>query len=391
MSQFEKIQKTIQQLKPALTTQKVELNVALNRVLQQDVLADLDMPPFHKSAMDGYACRQIDVGNEMEVLEVLHAGAVPEKKIGKNQCSKIMTGAAVPNGADCVFMVEHSREIIPGKVICTNPNTAENICYQGEDYKKGDVLIPKGSLIKEAHISVLAGAGCHEVIVATSPKIALVTTGSELVEPHEIPPKGKIRNSNASQVLAQLQKIGLNAQYLGLAKDNYEELKTLLTNTLKEFDILIFTGGASVGDFDFIPHILKDLHFSILWERTGIKPGNPMTVAHKDNKFCIGLSGNPVSSFVQFELIAKPLLYRLLGTRYSHVRIQAEMNTGYKRKKADRLAIVPVRLTRDGKVELIDFHGSAHINSLVFAHALMEVPVGTIEFKKGDKIHVRPL
>lgn len=391
MGQFNKILEIISTVNPDFQTEKIDLTNALHRILQEDVVADINMPPFDKSAMDGYACKMEDIGNEMEVLEVIHAGALPKFVIGKNQCSKIMTGAAVPEGADCVFMVEHSKNLDEKIVICTNSKTAKNICYCGEDYKKGEVLISKGTIIKESQIAVLAGAGYSQLIVTKQLKIALVTTGSELVEPSEIPPAGKIRNSNSSQISAQLKKIGLDVTYLGLAKDNYQKLSDLLISTFNEFDVLIFTGGASVGDFDFIPHILKEQKFNILWERTGLKPGNPMTVAHKGDKYCIGLSGNPVSSLVQFEFIAKPFLFKLLNAHHSPLRIKSEMASGFFRKKADRFAVIPVLINADGKIETINFHGSAHINSLVFANALMEVPVGISKIEKGDSVHVRPL
>lgn len=391
MNQFNKIQETIASVQPINKVEEINLQNALNRILQEDAVADLNMPPFDKSAMDGYACRFEDIGQPMEVLETISAGSVPTKKIAQNQCSKIMTGAALPEGADCVFKIEDSEQPDEKRVVCTNAKTAKNICCQGEDYKKGEVLISKGTKINESHLAVLAGAGYSRVKVSGSPKIALAATGSELVEPDQIPPAGKIRNSNASQVSAQLKKMGIDATYLGLAADNYQKLSDLVTGTLEKFDILIFTGGASVGDFDFIPRILKEQKFTVLWERSGLKPGNPITVARKEKKFCIGLSGNPVSSLVQFEFIAKPLLYRLMNANVRPTRIKARMASGFHRKKADRIAVIPVKMDDNGEIETIPFHGSAHINSLVQANALMEVPVNKFEISKGDFAHVRPI
>ncbi len=391
MGQFEKIQEVIASLQPIFKVEEINLSEALHRILQEDVIADINMPPFDKSAMDGYACRFEDIGQPMEVLETISAGDVPSKRIGRNECSKIMTGAALPEGADCVFKVEDSAEIETDKVVCTNPKTTKNICYLGEDYKTGEMLISKGIKINEPHIAVIAGAGYNNVKVSCLPKIALVTTGSELVEPDQVPPAGKIRNSNASQVLAQLRKIGLEATYLGLAADDYKKLSKLVSEALQNFDVLIFTGGASVGDFDFIPHILKEQNFVIHWERTGLKPGNPMTVAQKDNKFCIGLSGNPVSSLVQFEFIAKPLLFRLMDSDVRPLRIKGKMANDFYRKKADRIAVIPVKINETGEIETIPFHGSAHINSLVQANGLIEVPEGQSKISKGDMVYVRPL
>lgn len=391
MNKFDTIQKITDQLSPVFKSEEVELTKAVGRVLQEPIIADMDMPPFHKSAMDGYACRMEDIENELQILEVIHAGRNPEKNIVKNSCSKIMTGAVVPEGADCVFKVEDSKDTGSNKVRCTNYKTTRNICYQGEDYKKGNVLIKKGTLVNTSQMAVLAGAGYHQVEVSRMPNIALITTGSELVEPQDTLQKGKIRNSNASQLITQLQKMGINSTYLGIVPDDYEQISTLLIESCKTNDIVIFTGGASMGDLDLIPLILKDQEFKIYWDRTGIKPGNPMTFAQKQNNFCFGLSGNPVSSLVQFEMIAKPVIYKLLGANYQPLRMKVEVSSGYQRKKADRLGIVPVKINNQGTAETIPYNGSAHIAALVNANALMEIPLGTTEIKQGESAYVRPL
>jgi molybdopterin molybdotransferase len=313
------------------------------------------------------------------------------KNVGKNQCSKIMTGAAVPAGCDCVFKVEESISTDENHVRCTNPATMKNICYQGEDYRSGELLIKKGTIINVSQMAVMAGVGKVKIKVSVLPKISLIATGSELVEPNEKPENGKIRNSNASQVISQLRKMNLEVNYIGLAKDNFEELTKLFNKTLEENDYVIFTGGASVGDFDFIPEILKAQGFNVLWDRTGIKPGNPMTFSQKGNKYCFGLSGNPVSSMVQFEMIAKPAIYQLMGANFRPLRIKAPMAFDLKQKKADRLNLKPIIIGEDGLIEEIPFNGSAHINALVIANALMEIQVEQIEIKKGELVYVRPL
>ena len=391
MDRFKQIQEQIAWLQPDFKTEEINLNEAFNRILQEDVLADIDMPPFNKSAMDGYACRMGDIENELDFLEIIHAGMVPTKEIGINQCSKIMTGAAVPEGADCVFKVEESEIVEGNRVKCTNPKTNKNICYLGEDYQINDVLIEKGTLINVSQMAVLAGAGYHHVKVSVLPKITLINSGSELVEPHEKPQNGKIRNSNASQVISQLQRMDIEVNHLGIIEDDYNRLTQTFIKAFEENDYVIFTGGASVGDFDWVPKILSDQGFQIYWDRTGMKPGNPMIFSKKGDKYCFGLSGNPVSSMVQFEIIAKPVIYKLMGANYSPLRIKATLDFEYNRKKGDRLAIVPVVINNKGLVEQIPFNGSAHINALVYANALMEIPTGQTTLKKGDLVYVRPL
>ena len=298
MSKFSEIELQISKLLPVFEVEEISLKDAFGRVIQENVLADTDMPLFHKSAMDGFACRFEDIHNELEILEIINAGKVPRFEIAPNSCSKIMTGAMIPAGADCVFKIEDSEETGVNRIRCTNQKTNKNICYQGEDYKTGEVLLKKGTIVNVSQLAVLAGAGYAKVKVATLPKVTVIATGSELIEPHETLTPGKIRNSNASQILTQLKKIGIQSDYSGIAGDDLSELTKIFSDALEKYDYVIFTGGASNGDFDLIPEILKAHNFNIYWNTTGIKPGNPMTFAQKENKFCFGLSGNPVSSMV---------------------------------------------------------------------------------------------
>lgn len=391
MSKFSEIELQISKLLPVFEVEEISLKDAFGRVIQENVLADTDMPLFHKSAMDGFACRFEDIHNELEILEIINAGKVPRFEIAPNSCSKIMTGAMIPAGADCVFKIEDSEETGVNRIRCTNQKTNKNICYQGEDYKTGEVLLKKGTIVNVSQLAVLAGAGYAKVKVATLPKVTVIATGSELIEPHETLTPGKIRNSNASQILTQLKKIGIQSDYSGIAGDDLSELTKIFSDALEKYDYVIFTGGASNGDFDLIPEILKAHNFNIYWNTTGIKPGNPMTFAQKENKFCFGLSGNPVSSMVQFELIVKPIIYQLMGAIFLPLRIKTELISEYQRRQADRLELVPVAINSDGQAELIPFNGSAHINALTFANALMEVPEGKNLLLKGEMVYVRPL
>ncbi len=391
MTKFEEIQQIISQLPATFQTEEVSLDNAFNRVLQEDVFADMDMPPFNKSAMDGYVCHLEDIGNILEVTETIGAGKMPSKPVNKNQCAKIMTGAAVPDGCDCVFMLEDSELVDETHVRCTNPNTKKNICYLGEDYKTGDILLKKGTIINVSQMAVLAGAGYAKVKVAARPKITLIATGSELVQPGEKPQPGQIRNSNSSQVISQLKKMNLEPVANFMLADEKEQLTTLFLKALETSDYIIFTGGASFGEFDLIPIILKEQGFTTFWNTTGMKPGNPMSFSEKNGKYVLGLSGNPVSSLVQFEMIAKPAIYKLLGADYLRLRIKAQMDFDYSRKKGNRLALVPVLINETGLISEIPFHGSAHINALTSANALLEVPFGETTINKGDSAYVRPL
>lgn len=391
MTKFNEVANTIRYAAIGLFTEKVELLNSINRVLQEDIVADMDMPPFDKSAMDGYACRKEDLENDLEILEIIQAGKLPQKVIGKDQCSKIMTGAAVPQGADCVFMIEDTNVLNEKLVKCNNPKTKDNICFEGEDYKNGDILVEKGVKISPSHIGILAGAGYVEVLVSKTPKVALIATGTELVEPILIPSAGQIRNSNSYQLIAQLLSMSIPYNYIGIIADDFEQISASFEKSLADSDIVIITGGASNGDFDFVSGMLRKHDFEILVDKTGIQPGNPMTFSKKHQKYCFGLSGNPVSSFVQFELFVKPFLYKLMGSEWQHLRIKGTLSKDFYRKKSGRFGIIPVKLLDGNIIEEIDFHGSAHINALGYANALMEVPENVTLIKEGEAAYVRPI
>ena len=383
--------KTIDELKPDFEVLKLAIKDSGKCVLQEDINAEMDMPPFNKSAMDGYACRWEDLESELSVKEVIPAGKIPQYSLKRGECSKIMTGAAIPENADCVFKVEDSKSVGENKVICTDLNSKRNICLKGEDFHKGDILLKKGLIIGPEHIAVMAANGLQQVKVSKSPKIGILVTGSELVEPGEILPIGKIRNSNALQIISLLDKMGFNADYYGIAKDDFDLLQNKIHHIIEKNDLTIVTGGASMGDFDFIPDIIEKLGFKLLWNRTGLKPGNPMSFGVKQNKYFVGLSGNPVSSLVQFEFLTKNIIYKLLGASYYPFRIKAILAEDFKRKSADRLGIIPVHVNAQGMIESIPFNGSAHINGLAMANALLEFPEGSNELKNGSHAFVRPI
>ncbi len=391
MEAFEKIQQIISHTKSSHTVEEKTLKDITGHVLQQDIVSDMDMPPFDKSAMDGYACCKQDIANPLKLIEVIAAGSVPVNEIKENQCSKIMTGAKVPIGADCVFMVEDAEKIDENTVRCINLKTKTNICYRGEDCKNGDILLQKGRIIKSEHLPIMASAGYTRVKVSRMPTIGLIVTGSELVEPDQKPDNGKIRNSNAIQISALCKKMNLEVKYYGIVVDDIKQLSTVFNMAMNETDVIMITGGASMGDYDLVPELLSVSGFEIIWERTGLKPGNPMSFSYKNNKYCFGLSGNPVSCMVQFEYLVKPLLYKLLGGHYIPPVIKAEMAMDFHRKNSSRFGIIPVLINTHGLVELLPFNGSAHLNALAGANALMEVATGINELKKGEYAYVRSI
>src|SRR3989339_233852 len=305
-----------------LTNERIPMINASGRILAEDVISDTDMPPFHKSAVDGFACKKCDIRMPLEVIETIAAGKIPEKKIESGQCSKIMTGAMLPDGADCVVMVEFSERNSENKVVFSIKETSDNICYKGEDVKKEMTVLKKGTRITPAHIAVMASVGCTNPLVSRKPNVAILTTGDELIEPSEPISGAQIRNSNAYQLIAQAEKCNVNTNYCGIVSDIESVLEKEIEKAHQQNDVILLTGGVSMGDFDFVPAILKKLGFDILFHSIAVQPGKPTLFAKKGNVFCFGLPGNPVSSFLQFELLVKPLLLKLSGNQYQPLNLK---------------------------------------------------------------------
>jgi len=387
-----KFEKAIQIIKEniiLLGTEEINIKESLNRVLRQDVISDLDMPPFNKSAMDGYACRNKDIGNELEVIETIPAGESPKNVIGENQCAKIMTGAMIPEGADCVIIVEEVEEIDENKIKFKKEKTSRNICDLGEDVVKGQKLVSSGIRITPKVIGTMALSGCVKPIVSLKPKIGIIATGNEIVEPENVPGKSQIRNSNADQLLAQCNEFGCEPNYYGIVVDTKEAIASAVKKAKAENDLVILTGGVSMGEFDLVPGILKESGFELFFEKVAIQPGKPTVFGRDGNKFVFGLPGNPVSSFIIFEIIVKELLAGMMGLDNHFKVIRAELNKDIKRKRNVRHAWIPVVFTEEGKVEHVEYHGSAHITSLADAEGLISIPVGDFETKKGTVVNVR--
>ncbi|MDH4240275.1 MAG: molybdopterin molybdotransferase MoeA [Phycisphaerae bacterium] len=393
-------------------TERVDIDRALNRILAEDIASDMDIPPFNKSAMDGYACRRAELDNELTVIETIGAGYMPQKAIGRNQCSKIMTGAVVPEGADCVIMVEHTEKTSDNKIRFTpleirgakrkqkakNPLTGfigehstDNICFKGEDIKKGEVVVRGGIKISAQHIAVLASLGCTRPLVAIQPRVGIIATGSELVEPDRKPAACQIRNSNAFQLAAQVTSASATATNYGIAADTEEAIDSMFKKAAAENDVVIFSGGVSMGDYDLVPGILEKNNVRLLFEKVAVKPGRPTVFGVSNEIFCFGLPGNPVSTFIIFELFVKPFLFKMMGHNFKPVVSYGQLERTITSKKTERDSWLPVVFTENNEVAIIEYHGSAHINALSEADGLLCMPAGIAEIKEGTTVAVRQI
>lgn len=375
----------------ALGSERVGLENALGRILAEDVASDIEMPPFNKSAMDGFACRRDDLANELVVIETIAAGVQPKKTIGQDQCSKIMTGAVVPEGADCVVMKEYIEETGDNKIRFVGEKTKDNICLKGEDIKQGDVVLSAGCEIKAQHIAVLAGAGCVRPLVSLQPRVGIIATGNELVDPERKPSSCQIRNTNGLQLAAQVKNAGAIAKYYGIAADTHQATDVMVKKAIAENDVVILSGGVSVGDYDVVREVLRNNNIDLLFEKVAIKPGRPMVFGLCEKAFCFGLPGNPVSTFVLFELMVKPFLFKIAGVTFKPCVTCLPLGKTITRKKTDRDAWLPAAVTEDGKIEKIEYHGSAHINALCKADGLLCMPTGVEKMEEGVAVAIRQI
>lgn len=389
MISISEAQEIVSKITVKAETEKVNVSEGLGRVLACDIIADIDQPPFNKSAMDGYACKRADLNSELTCLGEIAAGSNTHFIVNKGQCCRIFTGAPVPKGADCVIMQEYTRIETNGKIRFGGSDTKDNICFRGEDIKAGEVAIPTGTLIKSQHLAIMAAFGFTTAEVYCKPKVAVMCSGSELVEPHVTPQEAQIRNSNANQLIAQIHEAGAIADYLGIITDTEEAIEQAINNTVNKYQLIIVTGGASVGDYDLIPHILRNIGASIHFHALNIQPGKPLIYATHKNTAILGLSGNPVSSFLQFILIAKPILYKLLNkTDKYHQLISVKLSETIKRKKGNRQLYVPVTVNINGEAVPVKFNGSAHITGLTEVCGFAILNPDVMEIKAGSNVQL---
>ncbi|MBM7693982.1 molybdopterin molybdotransferase [Peribacillus deserti] len=392
----------IMDIKVDRETEIVPLKESINRFLAEDIKANHDVPHFNRSPYDGFALRAEDTrlaesGNsvEFEVIESLAAGMVAEKEVGPFQAARIMTGALLPEGADTVIMLElvktYEKNNKDYLSIKRKQNSGDNISFQGEDAKKGDLLVKKGTIINPGVIAVLATFGYHEVKVAKKPMIGLFATGTELLEVSEELAPGKIRNSNAPMIEAQAARAGAEAKYYGQLPDDIEICYAAIKQALTEVDILITTGGVSVGDYDIMPDIYKRLEADVLFNKVAMRPGSVTTVARLNHKILYGLSGNPSACYVGFELFVRPVIRTKLFSEKPHLRKEkAWLKVDFPKANPFTRLIRGSLSFEEGRLraEPSGLDKSSVVMSLAGAGVLIILPSGTRGYQKGDEVEI---
>lgn len=303
--------------KPLKTEVAALTSAALGQVLAADILADMDSPPFPKSLRDGYAVRSADCNApnaELRLVEEVPAGKMPTKPVGAGEASRIFTGAPLPDGADAVVMQEDAQALDGRvKITDTNVKARQHVYAQGTEMKAGAVVLARGTPINPAAFGVLASVGKTAVPAFPFPRVGVIVTGDELVEANMRPKPGQIRNSNGPMLTAQSVRGGGLPRYLGIARDDRAITKSLVAEGIAVSDVVLIAGGVSVGDFDLVPDVLKELGVTIHFRQIRVKPGKPLLFGTTEKGVLVfGLPGNPVSSFVGFELFVRPAI-RILG------------------------------------------------------------------------------
>ncbi len=295
---------------------------SLGAVLAEDVTSDLDMPPFDKAMMDGYAVRSADLATgraTLPVIEEVMAGRTPSRPLGPGQATRIMTGAPIPAGADAVVMVERTR-LDGGQVVIEDrpPQPGQNIMPRGREMRCGETVLTAGSLLRPQELGVLATVGRTSARLYPAPRVAVLSTGDEIVEAGERPESGQIRNGNGPMLCAQVARAGGVPHSLGIARDRLDSLRPLVAEGLR-FDVLLLSGGVSAGQLDLVPGVLAEAGVQPHFHKVAMKPGKPVFFGSQSAQpqaapaLVFGLPGNPVSALVCFELFVRPALRRLAG------------------------------------------------------------------------------
>lgn len=383
----------------ALPSESVPLARALGRTLARDVRAREDIPPFTKSTMDGYAVRAEDtrpVTNgppreiELEVLEDLPAGRTSRKAVGPGQAVRIMTGAPLPAGADAVVMVEDTESRERAVKIRREVRPGDNIGLAGEDLKKGEIALERGTLIGPAETAMLAASDLARVPVTRRPKLAVIATGDEIVEAGDPKRPGQIRNSNGPSLTAMAAEAGADARYLGIARDRKASLAAKLARA-KGADVLVLSGGVSVGDYDLVKDGLEASGVEPVFWQVRIKPGKPVFFGRSGRQLVFGLPGNPTSALVTFLLFVRPALDRMLGRAVTGPPSATAVLDEPVALKSGRAQFLRGRFVGRGpvlKVAPYEDQRSGVLRSMVRGRVLIVVPADTTRLEAGREVEI---
>jgi molybdenum cofactor synthesis domain-containing protein len=377
-----------------LGVERVSLDDASGRMLAQEVCADIDLPPFDRARMDGYALRSADARTapvRLRAVGEIAAGEMMKGRLGAGQAIKIFTGAPIPEGADAVQKVEVTESDGRTVLIKEAVEPGQFITPRASEARAGETLARRGREIGPAEMAVLASFGYSEVEVTKRPRVAVISTGTELVEVSARPSAAQIRNSNSYTIACYAGRAGAAVENLGTVKDSFEETCDALRRASLGRDIVITSGGVSMGDYDLVKAALTDLGAEIFFDKVRIRPGKPTVFAQLGNVFFFGLPGNPVSTSVTFNVLARPAIRKMLGEIDPLLPV---VRAGVARSIKDassRRSYLPARLFIEGGralAEPLKWGGSSDLVAFMQANALIIVPEETREIAAGETVEV---
>ena len=378
-----------------LGAEPCQLNQALGRTLSMDITAPMDQPPFDRSPLDGYALRSADSAGAapehpivLDVVDTVYAGDVAQVPVGPGQAVRIMTGTMLPKGCDCVLRQEDTDMGFPDVSIRCSLRPNENFVHRGTDYRAGTVLLPAGTVLDAAALGLLASAGICEVSVQRRPRVCVLSTGDEVSDPHVHPlAPGKIYDANLTLLTARLAELGIPDVEGRRAADSPAAVVKAMGEQLEGCDLLITTGGVSVGDRDILHEALPLLGAERVFWRVKMKPGTPAIFARYGGKPILCLSGNPFAAAATFEVLARPLLAALAGEpRLMPQRAKAVLDAPFPKASPGR------RFVRGrceaGCVTLPDEHSSGVLSSLVGCNCMVDIPAGSRPLERGEAVDI---
>jgi molybdopterin molybdotransferase len=359
------------------------------RILAEDIFADRDYPPFHRSMRDGFAIRAIDLDLNLRIIGEVRAGQTFNGALQTGETVEIMTGAPMPEGADAVLMVERATRNPDGTVKAIRKNEPNlNVVPRGAEAREGAILLERGTRLDYSAIACLASVGRTSVAVFPQPKVAILATGDEIIEPHETPRPGQIRNSNAWSLAAQVARAGGIPVILPIARDNKDHTRALIEQGLQH-DLLLLSGGVSAGRYDIVEPALADLGAEFFFDRVLIQPGQPVVFGRARNRFFFGLPGNPVSTMVTFEVFARAAIQILGGASDTELPLSLARLTVPFRHKPGLTRFLPATLS-GGEITPVASKGSGDIAALARANAFLIADPAQAEYAAGDPISVLP-
>ena len=380
--------------------EKIPLDQALGRVMAEDVVSRINNPPLDNSAMDGYALIAGDIQSatpenpvKLEMVEEIAAGYTAKGTLKPGQTMRIMTGAPIPPGADAVLMQEDTQKDGDSILCLDRADVEENIRRAGEDIKIGESVLKKGTTLSPAHIGMLAVIGRSQIAVGQRPTVSILSTGDEILELDETPQGPQIFNSNGHMLAAQIKSAGGIPIYLGIAKDTEKDLMEKFEWALKA-DIVVSSGGVSVGDYDLVKSSLQKMGQDMLFWKVAMKPGKPLAFGRIGKTPIFGLPGNPVSSFVSFEQFVRPSLRKVLGcSDLSHKTVQAKLTRTIHKKPGRLHFLSSIVSWADGEYTVTPAgeQGSGILKSAANANGLLIFPLEAEEIKQGQVVAVQLL